>query len=170
MTIQEKTNLQIINKAKNVAQRDVIILPADKKSEAQLQAEFFQSTGIWCSRLERIELEYLINECDFSVQKVYRVRQAGFLKWDKDLNRLNINYSKFFNYFMFLIFVLVSLIFSWAATEIMDTYKIHKWPDNLIILLSLITYGLLIYPLARYGIEPTRHIDDLAVALKKRYS
>jgi len=47
----------------------------------------------------------------------------------------------------------------------MHEYKINKFPDNLIIISSLIGYGFLTYLFGRYGIWPLRLVSRLSEAL-----
>jgi len=54
-----------------------------------------------------------------------------------------------------------------AANEIIQDYQIHKWPDNLIILTSVVAYGAVVYSFYRFGILPSQSIGRIATHLSK---
>lgn len=50
--------------------------------ESQLQAEFAERTGIWCSRTAREWLEHLMEHHGFVARELAQAWQAGSLSWD----------------------------------------------------------------------------------------
>jgi hypothetical protein len=161
---------QNIENAEYVAGRDIhnSILPRELP-ETEKQSLFYRATEISCTAKERLELEKLISDYGFTAKEIMMTRQANLLFFNDLSNQLVLKYNPIAKYVMYTLFVMVAFLISWSATEIMTTYKIHLFPDNLIVIASLSGYSGLIYLIGRYGIWPYQPIQRLKQALNDMY-
>ena len=159
---------QNIENAEYVAGRDIhnSILPRELP-ETEKQSLFYRATGISCTAKERVELEKLISDHGFTAKEIMMTSQAKLLVFDEVSGQLKLKYNPFFKYFMYVLFTINSFLISWSGMEIMTTYKIHLFPDNLIFIASFAGYGVIIYLFGRYGIWPFRPIQRLKIALNE---
>jgi hypothetical protein len=172
MTQQKKTDVteQHIYDAKNVAGKDVHNHYYQRDlTVAEQQALFYRTTGISCSLPEKIELEKLMTDYNFTAKELMITRQAKLLVFDESSRELRLKYSSVTKYFMYVLFAMVAFLIAWSGSEIMTIYKIHLFPDNLIVIASLVGYGGLVYLFGRYGIWPFHPIQRLKSALHQMY-
>ncbi|BBP46467.1 hypothetical protein THMIRHAS_18400 [Thiosulfatimonas sediminis] len=99
---------QNIENAEYVAGRDIhnSILPRELP-ETEKQSLFYRATGISCTAKERVELEKLISDHDFTAKEIMMTRQAKVLVFDETSGQLKLKYNPFFKYFMYVLFVTV---------------------------------------------------------------
>jgi hypothetical protein len=162
---------QNIENAEYVAGRDIHNSIFHRElSETEKQSLFYRATGISCTAKERAELENLISDYGFTAKEIMMTRQAKLLVFDEESGQLKLKYNPFTKYFMYALFTINSFLISWSGMEIMTAYKIHLFPDNLILLVSFAGYGVLIYLFGRYGIWPFKPIQRLKQALNDLYA
>lgn len=124
--------------------------------ESRRQAEFANTTGIWCSADARQQLERLMSHHDFTAPRLRTAWRSGSLVWDTDRRQLTVMIHW------------TDLAFGYAAAALMLTYYVLEggqivfaesqggWRGVVAFLTATLLYGGLTWLALRFVILPHR--------------
>ena len=132
------------------------LLRKGQEPESIRQAEFAETTGIWCPKEAREQLERLMDEDGFTVRELYSAWRADNLNWNREQGSLVVRVYWFEALFGYGSFGLMLLYYILQVGQIMLTGSEMGWRGFLAFLAASIIYLGLAYTVGRFMLWPRR--------------